>query len=70
MKSKFVKILARVMAFFLPIEGLDTPKILCEVSKSAGGEIPSILRIREDSLGIPWDSSRGFLRVLKKDSAE
>ena len=57
------------MAFFLPIEGLDTPKTLCEVSKSAGGEIPSILRIREDSLGIPWDSSRGFLRVLK-DSAE
>ena len=58
------------MAFFLPIEGLDTPKIFCEISKNAGGEIPSVLRIREDSLEIPWDSSRGFLRVLKKDSAE
>ena len=60
------------------IEGLDTSKILYEVSKSIGGEILRIPRILEDSLGIPDDSqgflgipgdSRGFQRIIK-DSAE
>ena len=39
-----------------PSEGLDTSKFSYEVSKSIGGEILRILRILEDSLGIPWDS--------------
>ena len=60
MKSKFVKILARVMTFFLPIEGLDTLKILCEVSKSAGGES----EVFSGFVRIPWE----FLGILLGDS--